>query len=333
MLDETLRNPATLYRSARRAIFDPKPTIIRVLDMSGGPYATPTVLGTADFDLAEHAELTSGAAPKSKQLRLPRVVRRGDPKPDASILVQMSITSRWVQGASGASDSTRESASACCGEQTNALDAAESTASGASSSLASSALTHEALQAFEKAGGGSGGGVTSGSGGGDRSQMRRSQSFGRQVASARGGKDASRVAELSQLVAGAAADARQAESRLATLQFRLRTEVRRERPGQMRFRPFAITTPFTFATRSLSVPCACGQRVAETLCIATQPSGPSASVTVRGRGVRGRQVLDSTREALEKCKDMRKADDLAKAQHQQLVLVMDQVRGRAVRMA
>ena len=37
--------------------------------------------------------------------------------------------------------------------------------------------------------------------------------------------EASRVAELSQLVAGAAADARQAETRLATLQFRLRSEV------------------------------------------------------------------------------------------------------------
>ena len=101
MLDETLRMHATLYRSARRATFDSKPTLIRVLDHSGGPYSPPTVLGSADFDLSEHAEhfMNADSPPRNKTLRLPRaLVRRGDPQGDALITLQLSIRATWLQG-------------------------------------------------------------------------------------------------------------------------------------------------------------------------------------------------------------------------------------------
>jgi hypothetical protein len=202
-VDEKLRTTATLYRNSRKATFDGKPSTITVLDMSGGPYSAPTPLGSADFDMADHAELDAQAAPRSKQLRVPRVVRRGDTA-DLDITIQLSISSQWHQGGGAGEAPSREST----------MDDGTTSAGGTS---ASSALTHEALQALDAANGGGAAGSFA------KVKLARSSSF------TRGGKatkDSSRVAELSMLVAGAAADARQAESRLATLQFRLRSEVR-----------------------------------------------------------------------------------------------------------
>ena len=141
-----------------------------------------------------------------------------------SLTVQTSVTSIWHQHASAEGDELSERAS---------TPASDGVATASTSSHASSALTHEALAAFEASHAGTGGkpGDPTASGaaapaGVSRSRLGRSASFGRQdKRSGGGGSGATRVAELSQLVAGAAADARQAESRLAALQFRLRTEV------------------------------------------------------------------------------------------------------------
>jgi len=220
MIDDTLRMQCTLYRSARRATFDPKPTLLRVLDMSGGPYVSPTVLGTADFELSEHADLNADSPAKSKQLRLPRaMLRRGDGSADAMLTLQMTIKSQWMQGEGSGEQSSRDSGSAY-----PKLDGSGGS-SNASGSAASSALTHEALQALEAVHSAAPASVANSSNpSSDRNALQRSGSFERKL---RGGKgrESSRVAELSQLVASAAADARAAESRLAACQFRLRTEV------------------------------------------------------------------------------------------------------------
>lgn len=213
MLDETLRLQCTLYRSARRATFDAKPTLIRVLDMSGGPYATPAVLGTADFELSEHADLNADSPAKSKQLRLPRaLLRRGDGTADMLITLQMTIQSRWLQG-----ESSDE-------REYPKLDGGGS--SNASGSAASSALTHEALQALDASHVAHS--TTSSNPSYDPSPQQRnsdrapthhrSASFGRAEHRGLKAKESSRIAELSHLVAAAAADARAAESRLAACQ-------------------------------------------------------------------------------------------------------------------
>ena len=237
MIDETLRQSATLYRSSKRATFDAKPSAIRILDVSGGPYAPPTVLGLADFDLAEHADLNADAPPRSKQLHLPRLsFRRDDANPDMQILIQMTVTSRWLQNPADSAAASSASGRASAGgggvypgvrETTNHSSAgsdASSSHGGGGSSMASSALTHDALQQFEashgRAGPPSAALSNSEGGGGHYGGHYRSV-----TSSGKGKAESSRVAELSQLMAGAAADARQAESRLATLQFRLRTEV------------------------------------------------------------------------------------------------------------
>ena len=228
MIDETLRQSATLYRSSKRATFDAKPSAIRILDVSGGPYAPPTVLGAADFDLSEHADLNADAPPRQKGLHLPRLsFRRDDLNPDMQILIQMTVTSRWLQNPAEHAAGSSGSGGVYPGMRDPPHSSAASDASsshGASSSMASSALTHDALQQFEashgRAGPPSAALSNSESGGGHYSGNYRSVS-----SSGKGKAESSRVAELSQLIAGAAADARQAESRLATLQFRLRTEV------------------------------------------------------------------------------------------------------------
>ena len=215
MLDETLRMPATLYRSSRRASFDAKPTLIRVLDMSGVPFTTPSTLGTADFELSDHADLNMDSPARTKQLKLPRaLLRRGDAKGDMIITLQMTIRSRWIQheGAEGGGAAKElperpELPSAC----------AASTASDASSSAASSSLTHAALQALEASH------VSSQSGAAEAQLL--THSLVRHGEQRLKGKESSRIAELSQLVSAASADARAAESRLAACQFRLRTEV------------------------------------------------------------------------------------------------------------
>ena len=169
-------------------------------------------------DLAEHADLNTDAPPCSKQLRMPR--RHGE-DPSVQLTIQLTVSSMWHQpGMGGASDGD----GSC--RYSSAIDAeASPTAGGSSSSHASSALTHEALQALEASQQIQG--VTSVLGGGAKANMRRAASFGRQDKARGAGKDlAGRVAELSQLVTSTAADARQAESRLATLQCRLRDEVR-----------------------------------------------------------------------------------------------------------
>ena len=242
MLDETLRMPATLYRSSKRASFDAKPTLIRVLDMSGVPFTTPSTLGTADFELSDHADLNVDSPARTKQLKLPRaLLRRGDAKGDAIITLQMTIRSRWVQHEDEAKEGPGrpEFPSVC----------AASTASDASSSAASSSLTHAALQQLEAS---------------NQSAAAEAQllthSLVRHGEQRLKGKESSRIAELSQLVSAASADARAAESRLAACQFRLRTE-----------------------------------------------------------------VIDSIEGILSQAKETKKVDELAKAYHKQLVLVLDQV--------
>jgi len=192
MVDENLRSNATLYRSARRATFDPKPSTISVLEMS--TQGAPVMLGSVEVDLADHADLNAEAPARSKQLRIPRIVRRGDA--ESSMTIQMTISSRWLQ--------------------TETLPHDDATSDGTRSE-GSSALTHEALQALDAS-------QRQGLSAPLRSQMKRSNSFGRGAKNA-SAQQASRVEELTKLVAEATADARQAESRLSTLQFRLRTEV------------------------------------------------------------------------------------------------------------
>jgi len=202
MVDEKLTTTATLYRSARRATFDAKPSTLSIID--GG---TQAMLCSTDFDLAEFAELNAEVPARSKQVRMSRAVRRGDAQATATdITVQMTIKSHWHQ-LGDAAPSLREE------DDSFAADATESTPS--ERSLASSALTHEALQALE---------ASQRDGTVAKGAMKRSQSFGRTVKGSNA-KESAKLAELSQLAAGAAADARQAESRLATLQFRLRTEI------------------------------------------------------------------------------------------------------------
>ena len=95
MVDDKLRMEATLYRSSKRAAFDSKQSLIRILDVST---ASPAVLATAEFELADQVDLEPRSAPRSKQLRMPRVVRRGDRA--AEITVQLSLSS--VRHAAGA---------------------------------------------------------------------------------------------------------------------------------------------------------------------------------------------------------------------------------------
>ena len=192
MVDENLRSTATLYRSARRATFDPKPSTISVLEMN--TQGAPVVLGSVEVDLADHADLNAEAPARSKQLRIPRTVRRGNA--ESSMTIQMTISSRWLQ--------------------TETLPHDDATSDGTRSE-GSSALTHEALQALDAS-------QRQGLSAPLRNQMKRSNSFGRGAKNA-SAQQASRVEELTKLVAEATADARQAESRLSTLQFRLRTEV------------------------------------------------------------------------------------------------------------
>ena len=203
MVVAKLRSAATLYRSARRATFDAKPSTIAVVDATSGVSSAQAVLGIADFDLAEHAELNADAPARSLQLRVPRAVRRGDAQPEMQLTIQVQVKSVWYQG--DASASAREDD--------------EMSAAGASSSagsLASSALTHEALQALEAS--------QRGAALPAKGVAKRAFSFER---SARNAKESgNRIAELTQLAANAAGDAHQAESRLATIQFRLRNEVR-----------------------------------------------------------------------------------------------------------
>ena len=92
-IDTTLSMPATLYRSARRCVYDAKPTIIRVLDLSGGPYATPTVLGTVDFDLSSEVELNEDSPARSKQLQRTAVTCRGL---KSSPMRSRAECSRWM---------------------------------------------------------------------------------------------------------------------------------------------------------------------------------------------------------------------------------------------
>jgi len=200
--DEKLCTSATLFRSAKRATIDAKPSTFSVIDMRG------MILGSAEFDLAEFAELNTDVPARSKQLFcMSRASKRGG-GPEVQLTIQMTISSHWHQ-LGDAAPSLRDD------DDANAADV-NSDGTPSDRSLASSALTHEALQALEA----SQKTVPKGA-------MARSHSFHKSVdrTAGKGGKEAGKVAELSQLAAAAAADARQAESRLATLQYRLRTEI------------------------------------------------------------------------------------------------------------
>lgn len=244
MIDETLRLQATLYRGKRSDALDSKLTTIRVLDVSSGQYAPPTVLAQAEFDLAEHANLSAEAPAKSIKLSMPRTsLRRGDAAGDDMMLIQMTISSRWLQStaedySTPSRSARRDPLASSASPHPNSLavgivpdgsggaysggdvggggDAplrSDASDGGLSSSLASDATTQEGTQ--QRGGGGS-----------SSSSAGAASTFATLIGGGRAHRaEASRVAELSQLVAGAAADARQAETRLATLQFRLRSEV------------------------------------------------------------------------------------------------------------
>ena len=240
MLDETVRMPATLYRSKKSEMFDPKRTTLRVLDVSGGPYAPPNILAQADFDLADHATLTADAPAKSVKLKLPRASLRSGEASDM-VLIQMTITARWLQSSADEAPSPLPLPRGGAGRDLPGLTSAQpypsalalaersslassAASDGASSSHASDAPTHEALPARALAPAA----APASSGIGYRPRMSGGSFMGPGGvggARAHNKAEASRLAELSQLMAAAAADARQAESRLATLQFRLRTEV------------------------------------------------------------------------------------------------------------
>ena len=219
MVDDKLRMEATLYRSSKRAAFDSKQSLIRILDVST---ASPAVLATAEFELADQVDLEPRSAPRSKQLRMPRVVRRGDRA--AEITVQLSLSSVRHAAGAGADADGADAIGSILGGAYPALETAPSVASASTSSMASTALTHEALAALEAshASKDARGHATAAlpPAALAKHQMKRSTSFGRSRAA--GNKE---LDHLTQLVEAARADARQTESRLAALQHRLRTEV------------------------------------------------------------------------------------------------------------
>ena len=242
-IDTTLSMPATLYRSARRCVYDAKPTIIRVLDLSGGPYATPTVLGTVDFDLSLEVDLNEDSPARSKQVQVPRALpRKGEARRDSGsghnfMTIQMTIKSIWHHDTFDGKAPSPAPASSLYPSAGSGPPGPPSisaiSSSGASNSAASNASTHDAalLSLMDRGSHGSAHG-----GGGGAGPGRRALSFERgKTAHARTGskaaaaaQDTGRIAELSQLVASATADARAAETQLSACQYRLKTEVVKE---------------------------------------------------------------------------------------------------------
>ena len=155
LVDEKLYTTATLYRSAKRAAFDAKPSVITVIDMSAAEFGgTPVVLGQAELDLAALADLNAEAPAVQRQLRIPR--RRGHDEASDDLhpqmLLQMSIGSRWVNGVAGAEagEATASHDGSTHGASSSVMtddDRLETTSD--SSGKASSALTHDALLAHD----------------------------------------------------------------------------------------------------------------------------------------------------------------------------------------
>lgn len=209
MLDAKLRSTATLYRSARRAVFDAKPSTIKVVDASSGqPQTAASVIGTAEFDLAEHANLEVGAPSKVMQLQLHG--RHG------ALLLQFTISSVWLDSLEGPAAYPSDAPDSCS-ETSN--DQRSEHGSDTSGSMASAALTHEALLAFE----------AQQAANAEDTSRKTAKGGKRWAGGAAGGREASkqtaRLAESSQLLEAAEADASQAEEFLASLQERLRSEV------------------------------------------------------------------------------------------------------------
>lgn len=205
MLDVKLRSTATLYRSAKRAAFDAKPSMIKVIDETSGSTHSPTsVLGVAEFDLAEHANLDTSAPPKVMQLPI---------HGKSNMLLQFSLISLWLESPESAygwsqPDITDNSSVGSNDKSDHGSDT--------SSSMASAALTHEALLAFEAQHAAAEGGLNKTVA---KSGKRWTPVVGRDV------KLSTQMAELYQLLGAAEADATLADELLTSLLHRLRAEV------------------------------------------------------------------------------------------------------------
>lgn len=217
-LDMKLRSAATLYRDAKRATIGPKPSTVRLVDMSAS-LSQPVVLGSAELDLAECASLEASAPPVVKQLQLETASKISA---TLAVHLQLSVSSLYITP-----EEARAKESGTSARDSRALSDGSPSESGAteitdasSGSMSSNALTHDALERLD-----------------EQAPMTRSltSSSGKLVGSkwskggAMGNKEAAgRITELAKLLSSAQEEARTAETRLATLQHRLRIEVLQE---------------------------------------------------------------------------------------------------------
>jgi len=192
-IDAKLTHVATLYASKDQ--FDPKPSSLRVLHTPTAG-AKPLVIAVAELDLAEY--VTSHAEGTARPRQIVKQVLLTPPKGsehNAQVLVQLSVDSQTLSAATAGS---------------SMADGAPSEAGDSEASQESAALTHEALSAYDAAH--------------DVRGVRGTHA--RHAApSGRAGARRPDVSQVAQLLADAQADARQAESRVQTLQHRLRVEV------------------------------------------------------------------------------------------------------------
>ena len=210
-IDAKLTQLATLY--ARNDRFDTKPSTLRVVrhDASG----KPTELGHAELDLAEYVPSQENGSGQPEQVRQILMTPPKGSGLTEQCLVQLSVAAQTMAAATDAamSEGTPSEAGDATGGAGGGID-------GASSRKGASALTHEALVALEAQQAANGKGKAS----------RTTLSFPRGSASAGATSKAAQAAQaqaaqLAQLLQDAQADARQAESRVSTLQHRLRVEV------------------------------------------------------------------------------------------------------------
>ena len=202
-----LTNVCTLYGGAKDT-FEPKMSTVKIVDY--GASGRAAVVAQAELELSEVARGATGGAPQVKQLRM----RCGKQHLGAELLLQLSVSARLLadgdDGEGGSGDGTPSEAS-------EASFSAEHTASGRGS------LTHEALAALDGFGGGGGPSTA------PASSRPRSKWSGVSASAVIGASSKqtpqARIAELQLILADARAESARAESRIAVVQHRLRSEV------------------------------------------------------------------------------------------------------------
>ena len=212
-INAKLTQLATLY--VRNDRFDPKPSTLRVVrhDASG----KPTVVGNAELDLAEHVPSLEHGSEQPAQVRQILMTPPKGSGHTEQCLVQLSVAAQTMAAATGDAAMSEGTPS----EAGDATAGAGGGADSAGSRKAASALTHEALVALEA--------QQAASGKGKASRSTMSFPRGGQGSSGAAGKAAqaaqAQAAHLAQLLQDSQAEARHAESRVSTLQHRLRVEV------------------------------------------------------------------------------------------------------------